>query len=67
MLLKVYCSSFLAVAACTFDQLINGRSLVKTKLNCLINRICFRVQSITKKVKNGNCSVKVNSEKYSTW
>ena len=67
MLLKVYCSSFLAIAACTFEWLIDGRSLVKTKLNRLIKSICFRVRSITKKAKHGNCRVKVNSDKYRTW
>ena len=67
MLLKVCCSSFSAVTACTFDWLTAGRSLIKTKLNCLINSICLRVWSITEKMKHGNYSVKVRSEKYSTW
>ena len=67
MLLKVYCYSFLAITACTFDLLIDGRYIVKTKLNRLINSVCFRVRSITKKSKDGNYSVKVHSEKYSTW
>ena len=47
--------------------LIDGRSLIKTKLNCLINNVCFRVQSITKKAKHRNYIVKVHSEKYSTY
>ena len=64
-LLKVYCSSSAAIA-CTFDWLIDRRSSVKTKLNCLINSLCFRVASITKKAKHGKYSVKVHSEKYST-
>ena len=66
MLLKVYYSSFSALTACTFDWLIDGRSLIKTKLNHLINSVCFRVRSIAK-TKHGNYSVKVHSEKYSTW
>ena len=67
MLLKVCCSSFSAVTACTFDWLTDSRSLIKTKLNCLINRVRFLVWSITRKAKYGNYSVKVHSEKYSTW
>ena len=47
-LLKIYYSSFSAFTACTFHSLIDGRSLVKTKLNHLINCVCFRVRSITK-------------------
>ena len=65
-LLKVYCSSFSAAIACTFDWLIDRRSSVKTKLNHLINSVCFRVGSTTKKAKRGKYSVKVHSEKYST-
>ena len=48
ILLKVYYSSFSAFTACMFDWLIDGRSLVKTKLNHLINSVYFRVRSITK-------------------
>ena len=59
ILLKVYYSSFSAVTACMFDWLIDGRSLVKTKLNHLINSVCFP--------QHRNYSVKVHSEKYSTW
>ena len=65
MLLKIYCSSFSTVTACTFDWLTDGRFLMKTKLNRLINSVCFRVRSITKKVKHGNYinySVKVHSD-----
>ena len=40
ILLKVYYTSFSAFTACTLDWLINGRSLVKTKLNHLINSEC---------------------------
>ena len=50
MLLNVYYSSFSAFTACTFDWLIDGRSLVKTKLNHFTNNVCFRVRSITKTV-----------------
>ena len=65
MLLKVYCSSFSTVTAYTFDWLTDGRFLMKTKLNRLINSVCFRVRSITKKVKHENYinySVKVHSD-----
>ena len=48
MLIKVYYSSFSAFTACMFDWLIDGRSLDKTKLDHLINSVCFRVQSVTK-------------------
>ena len=51
MLIKVYYSSFSAFAASTFDWLIDGRSLVKTKSKNLINSVCFRVRSITKTAK----------------
>ena len=67
MLIKACCSSFSAVAACTFDWLTDRRSLIKTKLNRLINNVCFPVRSITEKAKHGSYSVKVHSEKYSTW
>ena len=40
MLVKVYYSSFSASTADMFDWLTDGRSLVKTKLNHLINSIC---------------------------
>ena len=50
MLLNVYYSSFSAFTACTFDWLIDGRSLVKTKLNHFTNNVCFRVRLITKTV-----------------
>ena len=66
-LLKVCCSWFSAVMACKFDWLTDGRSLIKTKLNRLINSVCFPMRSITEKVKHGNYRVKVHSEKYSTW
>ena len=46
MLLNVYCSSFSAITACTFDWLIDGRSLVK--IYYFINNVFFRVRSITK-------------------
>ena len=48
MLGKVYYSSFLTFTACTFDWLIDDRSLVNPKLNYVINNVCFRVRSITK-------------------
>ena len=48
MLLKVYYSSFSAFTACTFDWLIDVRSLVKTKLNHMINSVWFQVRLITK-------------------
>ena len=76
MLLKVYYSSFSAFTACTFDWLIDGRSLVKTKLNHLIKSVCFRVQSITKAayILVGNteitvwkCTVKSTVRVHGTW
>ena len=63
----LYCYSFLAVAARSFEWLADGKSLIKTKLNRLINSVCFLVWSITKKEKNGSYSVKIHSEMYSTW
>ena len=39
-------------------RLIDGTSLVKTKLNRLINSVGFRMRSITKKAKHVNYSVK---------
>ena len=45
----------------------HGKSLIKTKLNRLINRVCFWVWSVTKKEKHGNYSVKIHSEMYITW
>ena len=41
MLLKVYCYSFSAVPARSFDRLTDGKSLIKTKLNRLINTFAF--------------------------
>ena len=67
MLLKEYCSSFLAVIAWTFDWLTDGRSLKKAKLNRLINSVCFRVWLIIKKAKHGNYRLKMHMEKHSTW
>ena len=74
MLLKVYYSSFSAFTACTFDWLINRRFLVKTKLNHLINSVCFRVRSITKAtfilVRNTEIKVwkyTVKSTVHGTW
>ena len=72
MLLKLYYSSFAAFTACMFDWLIDGKSLVKTKLNHLINSVLF-LSAINYKIsvdtggKHRNYSVKVHSEKYSTW
>ena len=66
----VYCSSFSALAAYTFDWVTDGKSLIKIKWNRFINSVCFQVRSITKKEKYGNYSVKVHYEKYSkryTW
>ena len=74
MLLKVYYSSFPVFPACTFDWLIDGRFLVKTKLNHLINSICFWVRSITETayilVRNTEITVwkwKVKSTVHGTW
>ena len=49
----LYCYSFSAVKACSFEWLADGKSMIKKKLNRLINSVCFRVQSITKKEKHG--------------
>ena len=62
-----YCYSFSAVKARSFEWLTDGKSLVKTKLNRLINSVCLRVRSITKKEKHGNYIVKIYSEMYSIW
>ena len=74
MLLKVCYSSFPACTACTFDWLVDGRSLVKTKLNHLINSVYLRVRSITKKawilVRNTEVTVWKYTAKsivYGTW
>ena len=75
MLLKVYHSSFPVFTACTFDWLINGRSLVKTKLNHLINSVLLtgaisNKDSIDTGAKHRSYSVKVHSEKstvHGTW
>ena len=45
----VYCSSFSALAAYTFDWVTDGKSLIKMKWNRFINSVCFQVRSITKK------------------
>ena len=39
---------------------------IKTKLNRLINSVCFRMRSITKKEKHGNYIVKIYNEMYIT-
>ena len=63
----LYCYSFPAVTARSFEWLTDGRFLIKTKLNCLINSVCFRVGSKTKKEQHGNYSVQIHSEVCSTW
>ena len=64
------CSSYIALHFQSL-QLVrlttDGKPLIKTKLNRLINSVCFRLRSITKKENHGNYSVKACSEKYSTW
>ena len=64
MLLKVYHSSFSAFTAYTFEWLINGRSLVKTKFltNHLVDSLCFQVQSITRAV-----SIQVRKAEVTAW
>ena len=64
LLLKVYYSSFPAFTACTFDWLINGRSLVKTKVNHLVNSVCFRVLSITRTAYTLVRNTEVTARKY---
>ena len=63
----LYCYSFSAVTAHSLEWLTHGKSSIKTKLNRLINSICFRVRSITMKKKYGNYSVKIHSEMYGIW
>ena len=74
MLLKIYYSSFSVFTASTFDWLIDGRSLVETKFNHLINSVCFRVRLITKTayilVRNTEVTVwkcAVKSTVHGTW
>ena len=70
ILLKVYYSSFSVFTASSFDWLIDGRVLVKTKLNHLVNSVSSAINnkdSVDTGAKHGNYSVKVHSEKYSTW
>ena len=61
------CYSFSAITARLFELLTDDKSLIKTKLNRLINSVCSRVRSITKKEKHGNYSVKIHSEMYGSW
>ena len=63
----LYYYSFSAVKARSFEWLTDGKSLIKTRFNRLINSVCFRGRSVTKKEKHGNYSVKIDSEIYCTW
>ena len=63
----LYCYSFSAVKTRSFESLTDAKPLIKTKLNRLINSVCFRVWSIAKQEKHGNYSAKIHSEMYSTW
>ena len=63
----LHCYLFSAATARSFEWLTDGKSLIKSKLNRLINSVSFRVRSITKKEKHGSYSVKIDSEMYSTW
>ena len=70
ILLKVYYSSFSVFTASSFDWLIDGRFLVKTKLNHLVNSVSSAINnkdSVDTGAKHGNYSVKVHSENYGTW
>ena len=49
----LYCYSFSAIKARSFEWLTDGKSLIKTKLNRSINSVYFRVRSITKKEEHG--------------
>ena len=62
----LYCYSFSVVTARSFEWLINEKSLVKAKLDHLINSVCFWVRSTTNE-KHGNYSGKIHSEMYITW
>ena len=42
---------------------LTKRSLIKIKLNCLINTVCLQVRSITMIVKHGKYTLKVSTEK----
>ena len=65
ILLKVYCSSFPAIADCTFDQGFDWpMALIR-----LTNSICFRVQSITKNqnMESAVWKYSVESTMHGTW
>ena len=49
----LYCYSFSAIKARSFEWLTDGKSLIKTKLNRSINSVYFRVRSIKKKEEHG--------------
>ena len=49
----LYCYSFSAIKARSFEWLTDGKSLIKTKLNRSINSVYFRVRSKTKKEEHG--------------
>ena len=63
MLLKVYCSSFSAVAASTYDRPFTKLGWIAWRMD----RTCFQVQSITRKRNMIKCSVEVHSGKYSAY
>ena len=63
----LYCYSFSAVTARSFEWLTGTNSLIKIMLNPLIKNVCFRVRLTTKKKEHGNYSVKIRSEMYNTW
>ena len=65
-LLKVFCSSFSAVAVCTFDWSMDNL-LGTHKKNVWLTVFAFKCKSIKKKGIHGNYRVKVNDGKWSAW
>ena len=64
LLLKVYCSSFLAVAACTFKW--RKSTSYETMMNSLNRQHLLSSAVSTKKGKHGKYRVEVHNLKYST-
>ena len=63
----LYCYSFSAIRASSFEWLTDGKSLIKTKLNCSIKSVYFRVRAMTEKEKHGNYRAKIHNQTYSRW
>ena len=65
MLLKVYCSSFSAVAAGTFDWPMI-RHFTNQGWMAWMDSTYFQMQSVKKKGKHGKYSIEIHNGKYST-